>query len=89
MRKNNRCSIENINERRNGDLILIIRMRNAIFLIVFAFYQFCLLCTTSSEKCGYPTESPILSKSRIVGGYPARKHSWPWIGKYLLLIQFI
>ena len=64
-------------------------MKNAIFLIVFSFNQFCLLYTTSFKQCGYPTESPILSQSRIVGGYPARKHSWPWIGKYLFLIQFI
>ncbi|CAF1039748.1 unnamed protein product [Adineta steineri] len=52
------------------------------FVVPFIFIQFGLLyssCIPSAEQCGCPHESPILFTSKIVGGYSAQKHSWPWI----------
>jgi hypothetical protein len=69
------------NEKRLDDLILRIKMQTVIFLIIFSFPQFCLSCIPSCPQCGCPEQSPTISRSRIVGGHVARKHSWPWIGK--------
>ena len=55
------------------------------FLILFLLYLIhsCLSsCIPSSKQCGCPLVKPLLSQSKIVGGYTARNHSWPWIGMY-------
>jgi hypothetical protein len=69
-----------------------------LYRYLFPFFQFQLLfssCIPSFKQCGCSHEQPIFSQSRIVGGYTARAHSWPWIGKYfdfsiklILYIQF-
>jgi secreted trypsin-like serine protease len=61
-------------------------MHSIVFLIPFVFSQFESLfssCIPSIKQCGCSYQQPILSQSRIIGGYTARKHSWPWIGKYI------
>ncbi|CAM9122734.1 unnamed protein product, partial [Lampetra fluviatilis] len=34
--------------------------------------------TASGEKCGVQVEMPKVCMGRIVGGCPAKPHSWPW-----------
>ncbi|CAF3563984.1 unnamed protein product [Adineta steineri] len=51
----------------------------------FLLFFFCLihsylsLCTPSSQQCGCSQVKPLLTQSKIVGGYTARTNSWPWI----------
>ncbi len=55
------------------------------FFILFPFFLIhsCLSsCIPSSKQCGCSLVQPLLSQSKIVGGYTARNHSWPWIGMY-------
>lgn len=39
-------------------------------------------CTPSVNQCGCSVVKPLTSQSKIVGGFTARSHSWPWMGMY-------
>lgn len=38
-------------------------------------------CIPSPEQCGCSSVKPNFIESKVVGGYTARNHSWPWMGK--------
>jgi hypothetical protein len=61
-----------------------------ILFSLFFIHSYLSSCIPSSKKCGCSQVKPLLSQSKIVGGYTAQSHSWPWIGKdYYLIIHFI
>ena len=37
-------------------------------------------CVPSAEQCGCSKIKPLTSQTKIVGGYTALTHSWPWMG---------
>jgi hypothetical protein len=51
-------------------------------------FLFCLIhaslstCIPSPTQCGCSAVKPSLSQAKIVGGYTAQSHSWPWMGEY-------
>lgn len=53
-----------------------------VFIFLLLIYSCLSVCVPSSTQCGCSQVKPLLSQSKIVGGYTARSHSWPWIGKY-------
>lgn len=56
-------------------------MRMIVIVFLFSFFS------SSMSSCGLSNQAPILSNMRIIGGRTARKHSWPWIGKYSFQID--
>ncbi|CAF2997190.1 unnamed protein product [Rotaria sp. Silwood2] len=58
---------------------MIHRKQYFILYLLFLIHSYLSLCVPSSTQCGCSHVKPIFSESRIVGGYTAQSHSWPWI----------
>ncbi len=53
--------------------------------ILFLFYLIhssLSVCTPSPKQCGCSAIKSLLAQTKIVGGYTAQSHSWPWMGKH-------
>lgn len=51
-----------------------------LFLSGFCIQSSHSACTPSVNQCGCSVVKPLTSQSKIVGGFTALSHSWPWMG---------